>query len=169
MQLLADPNYKISEAQYKEQFDFLVQVRDKFNDAQKAVRDIRLLRTQINDFVARQDKGASKEIKEMGDSINKKLTAIEEALHQTKAKSNQDVLNYPIRLNDKLSGVFDAGNSGNMPPSQQVRDVYTSLASQVDKELEKFKKVQEEDIARLNQMIREKSLPSIGLKKETKQ
>ena len=42
----------------------------------------------------------------MADSINKQLTAIEEKLHQTKAKSGQDVLNYPIRLNDKLGGRF---------------------------------------------------------------
>ena len=34
------------------------------------------------------------------------MTAVEESLHQTKAKSGQDVLNYPIRLDDKLSPVF---------------------------------------------------------------
>jgi hypothetical protein len=163
-----DPNYKVSEQQYKDQFDFLVTVRDKFNDVQKTIRDIRLLRTQINDFVARQDKSNVKEVKAMGDSINKKLTAIEETLYQTKAKSSQDVLNYPIRLNDKLAGVFNAANSGNSPPSRQARDVYNELAAQVDAELAKFRKIQDEDVSRLNQLIREKTLPAIGLKPEEK-
>jgi hypothetical protein len=34
------------------------------------------------------------------------MTAIEETLYQTKAKSVQDVY-FPIKLNDKLGGVFD--------------------------------------------------------------
>ncbi len=165
MMVKADPNYRISETEFKEQFDFLVMVRDKFNEVQKTIKDIRTLRTQINDFVARQDKNASKEVKAMGDSINKKMTSIEEALYQTRAKSSQDVLNYPIRLNDKLSGLFDAANSGNMPPSQQVRDVYADLARQADAEMAKFKALQANEVAKMNQMIREKELPTIGLKK----
>jgi len=79
------------------------------------------------------------------------------------------VLNYPIRLNDKLSGLFDAANSGNMAPSKQVKDVFADLSKQCDVQLAKLKKIKEEDIAKLNQLIREKAVPVIGLKKETKE
>jgi hypothetical protein len=34
-----------------------------------------------------------KEVKQMADSINKQMTAVEETLYQTKAKSGQDVMN----------------------------------------------------------------------------
>jgi photosystem II stability/assembly factor-like uncharacterized protein len=161
----ADPNYKITQSDYDAQFTFLQQVQQKFNDVQKAVKDLRLLRTQINDFVGRQNKDSIKEIKTLADSINKKLTAIEESIHQTKAKSGQDVLNYPIRLNDKLSGVFDAANSGNMAPSKQVRDVYAELAVQCDEQLKKLEDIKSNDIPALNKLIREKEVPVIGLKK----
>ena len=77
----------------------------------------------------------------LADSINKQLTAIEETFYQTKAKSGQDVLNYPIRLNDKLSGLFDAANSGNMTPSRQVKDVFADLSKQCDEQLAKLKKI----------------------------
>jgi photosystem II stability/assembly factor-like uncharacterized protein len=164
MIIRADPNFRISETEYKSQFDFLVMVRDKFNEVQKTVKDIRTIRGQINDFMGRQDKVVAKELKPQADSIQKKLTVIEEALHQTKAKSSQDVLNYPIRLNDKLSGLFDAANSGNNPPSQQVRDVYADLAKQVDIQLKTFKDLQAGEIAQFNKTIREKSLPVIGVK-----
>ncbi len=167
--LKADPNYKITQAEYEEQFNFLVKVGDKFSEVQKAIKDIRALRTQINDFTGRQQKDSIKEIKTLADSINKQLTAIEETFYQTKAKSGQDVLNYPIRLNDKLSGLFDAANSGNMAPSKQVKDVFADLAKQCDVQLAKLKKIKEEDIANLNQLIREKAVPAIGLKKETKE
>lgn len=162
----ADPNYNITEADYDEQFLFLQKVQGKFNEVQTAVKDIRALRTQINDFIQRQEKGTVKEVKQMADSINKMLTEIEETFYQTKAKSSQDVLNYPIRLNDKLSGLFDAANSGNMAPPRQTRDVYTELEKQCDKQLKRLKDIRENEIAELNRMIREKALPVIGLNKE---
>lgn len=162
----ADPNYKISQADYEEQFRFLVKVRDKFDEVQKAIKDIRALRAQISDFSGRQSKELMKEFKPLTDSINRRLTAVEEKLYQTKAKSGQDVLNYPIRLNDKLSGLFDAAASGNMAPSKQVKEVYADLAAQCDEQLRILKKIKEEDITRLNQLIRDKAAPVIGLKKE---
>jgi photosystem II stability/assembly factor-like uncharacterized protein len=162
----ADPNYKISKAEYDEQFDFLVKVKDKFNEVQQAIKDIRTLRVQMTDFTGRQQKDSIKDIKTMVDSIGRQLTAIEEKLYQTKAKSGQDVLNYPIRLNDKLSGLFDAANSGNMAPSKQAKEVFADLAAQCDEQLNKLKKIKDEDVAKLNQLIREKAVPVIGLKKE---
>lgn len=164
--VLADPNYKISQADYDAQFAFLQQVQNKYNEVQRGVKDIRTVRSQINDFTARQGKDMPKEVKQQADTILSQLTAIEEKFHQTKAKSGQDVLNYPIRLNDKLSGLFDAANSGNMAPSKQVRDVYADLAAQADTELAKLKRLMDNDVKQLNQLIREKSLPVIGVKRE---
>ena len=162
--ILPDPNYKVSQQEYNEQFQFLWQVRNKFNDIQKGIKDIRALRTQINSFVSLQGKDAPKEVKAAADSINKKLTGIEETLYQTKARSGQDVLNYPIKLNDKLSGVFDAASSGNTAPPQQVRDVYAELVTQIDAELAKLKTMQEKDIPAFNELIRQKALPVIGVR-----
>ena len=161
----ADPNYKCSQKEYDEQFRFLQQVMEKFNEVQKGIKNIRDLRTQLNGFVSKQGKDCPKEVTNMADTINKYLTRIEETLYQTKSKSGQDVLNFPIRINDKLSGVFDAANSGNMAPSKQVKEVYATLSAQCDEQLTKLKKITDEDIVKFNQLIREKSLPVIGLGK----
>ena len=164
--ILADPNYKISQAEYEEQFNFLTKAKEKFNEIQRTIKDIRTLRSQINEFTGRAGKDLPKDVKQLADSINKQMTAIEETLYQTKAKSSQDVLNYPIRLNDKISGVFDAANSGMQAPSKQVKDVFNELSAQADTEIAKLRKIKEVDITQLNQLIREKSLPVIGLKKD---
>jgi hypothetical protein len=160
----ADPNYKTTQAEYEQQFAFLKTVQDKFNETQKAIKDIRALRSQITSFMALQDKEAPKEVKQMADSITKQLTAVEETLYQTKAKSGQDVLNFPIRLNDKLSGVFDVANSGNFAPSKQSREVYADLASQIDVQLNKLKVIKEKQVVAFNELIRQKALPLIGVK-----
>ncbi len=162
----ANPVYKLSQQDYEDQFNFLITIRDKFNEMQKAQKNIRDVRKQINDFTDKQGKGLDKEIKQQADTINKQMTAIEEALHQTKAKSGQDVLNFPIRLDDKISGLYDFAVSGNAAPAKQVKDAYTELSAQADEQLNKLKKILDEDLVKLNQLIREKSLPLIGLKKE---
>lgn len=164
--MLADPNYKINNAEHEEQFNFLVAARDKFSDVMKAIKNIREVRQQMNDFSARVGRDLPKELKQQIDTINKQMTAVEEALHQTKAKSGQDVLNFPIRLDDKLSGVYDAAAAGQSVPSKQVKEAYGELVTLIDAQLNKLKKIIDEDVARLNQMIHEKTLPVIGVKKE---
>ncbi|MBC6490552.1 WD40/YVTN/BNR-like repeat-containing protein [Flavihumibacter stibioxidans] len=164
--LKADPNYKITQSDYEAQFSFLREVQGKFNDVQKGIKDIRSLRTQLTDFVTRQGKDCPKEVKALADSIKKQLTSTEEALYQTKAKSFQDVLNFPIRLNDKLAGVFNTANSGNMAPSKQSREVYAELARQCDAELARLKKIRTEDLDTFNKLVREKSLPVIRVNGE---
>ncbi len=162
----ANPVYNLSQQDYEEQFNFLISIRDKFNDIQKAGKNIRDIRKQINDFMDKQGKDVPKEIKQQADTINKQMTAIEEALHQTKAKSGQDVLNYPIRLDDKISGLYDFAVSGNSAPAKQVKEAFTELGGQADVQLNKLKKIMDEDLVKLNAMIREKALPVIGVKKD---
>ena len=124
------------------------------------------MRKQINDFTDKQGKGLPKEIKQQADTINKQMTAIEEALHQTKARSGQDVLNFPIRLDDKISGLYDFAASGNSAPAKQVREAFAELSLQANVQLDKLKKILDEDLPAFNQLIREKALPLIGLKKD---
>ena len=162
----ANPVYNLSQQDYEEQFNFLISVRDKFNDIQKAGKNIRDIRKQINDFMDKQGKDVPKEIKQQADTINKQMTAVEEALHQTKAKSGQDVLNYPIRLDDKISGLYDFAVSGNVAPAKQVKEAFVELGGQADVQLNKLKKIMEEDLIKFNGMIREKALPVIGVKKD---
>ncbi len=159
--LLPDPNYACSQADYEAQLEFLLQVQGKFNETMKAIKQVGQARTQLNDFVRKQGKSCPEPVKAAADSILKSLQAIEEKLHQTKAKSGQDVLNYPIRLDDKLAGVYDMAASGNMAPSKQARDVYAVLAVQVDNEILQLKNLLSKELTLFNKMVREKELPVI--------
>jgi hypothetical protein len=75
------------------------------------------------------------------------------------------VLNYPIKLDDKLSSVYRVASTGQGAPTKQVLEAYEVVASQIDAELAKLKEIMTNDVPKLNALIREKSLPVIGLKK----
>ncbi len=162
----ANPVYNLSQQDYEAQFNFLITVRDKFSEIQRALLNISTLRKQINDFTALQGKDIPKNIKQQADTIHKQMTMVEEALHQTKAKSGQDVLNFPIRLDDKISGLYDFAASGYAAPARQVTDAYSVLSSQADEQLNKLKHIIENDLLELNKLIRETALPVIGVKKD---
>ena len=159
-----NPTYAATEADYDAQVSFLLSVRDKFNEVQKAIRNIRTLRTQITDLNAKIDAKSNKEIKQLADSINKQITSVEEALYQTKAKSGQDVLNFPIRLNDKIAGLYGVASSGQNAPSRQVREVFADLSAQANLQLSKLKQVLDTDVKQLNKLINDKQVPVIGIK-----
>ena len=164
-----DPNYTLTEADYDAQVDFLLQVQHKFNDVQKAILNIRDLRTQLKDLAGRID-STQKPIKKLADSLTRQLTHVEEALDQTKAKSGQDVLNYPIRINDKLSGLYGVASGGNAPPSKQFREVYATLAAAADVQLDKLKSIVQTGLPELNALIYAQKIPVIAVKdKETHQ
>ena len=162
--VLLDPNYKTSLTEYEEQFNHLITIRDKSSEVMKAIKNIREVRQQMNDFSARVGKALPKEVKQQIDTVNKQMTAVEEALHQTKAKSGQDVLNYPIKLDDKLSSIYNAASAGQSGLSQQSKDAYAKLVPLIDEQLNKLKKIMSEDVGKLNQLIHEKTLPVIGVK-----
>src|SRR6185312_10908949 len=162
----ANPNYKETQQEYEDQLSFLIAVRDKFYEEKKDIKNICEVRKQINDFMALKGNDTAGEIKIMADSINKQMTVIEEALYQTKAKSGEDVLNYPIRLNDQISGLYDYAASGNYAPTQQVKEAFTFLSEKAGVELAKLKTIMDADVPKFNALIREKQLPVIGVKKE---
>mgnify|MGYP001613067441 CR=1 FL=1 len=122
------------------------------------------MRQQMKDFSDRLGNDLPKEVKQQMDTVGKHITAVEEALHQTKAKSGQDVLNFPIRLNDKLAGLYGVAASGQNPPSKQVREAFIELGGLADIQLEKLKMIMNTNLKALNKMINEKQLPLIGIK-----
>ena len=69
-------------------------------------------------------------------ALDQKLTAVEEALYQTKNRASEDPLNFPIKLNNKLAHVLSVVQSSDNQPTQQSYMVYEDLATQVNARVE---------------------------------
>lgn len=157
--IVADPNYKVSDADLKAQEQFLLKVSGTFSEIMKNLKSIKELRSQINVLQKKtKDTLFQKQAKEVLTS----LTAIEETLHQTKAKSGQDVLNFPIRLDDKIAGVFESAAAGYIAPTKQVQQVYEVLKAQVDAAFNKLDTLKKTGIKQLNDAVHQLAIPIIG-------
>jgi len=82
-------------------------------------------------------------------------------LYQTKNKSEQDPLNYPIRLNDKLASVITSTGAGDFAPTAQAKAVRAELFAAIDAELQKLKTAWEKDLVALNATLKQLDTPAI--------
>jgi photosystem II stability/assembly factor-like uncharacterized protein len=157
-----DPRSSATPEDYQEQFRFLVGARDEVTAAHRAIKQIRDVRDQLTALDKRlKPRKDTAEVLAASKALEKKLTAIEEALHQTKAKSQQDLLNYPIRLNNRLASLAGLVSAGDYRPTNQAMEVRGELTKQLDDELAKLKRVLEEDLASLNDLLAKKKVPGV--------
>jgi hypothetical protein len=163
-ELLKDPRTTTTQEDLTAQFDFLKACRDKVTAAHDAIRRIRELRGQLDDLKARHKKEeAARPVLEEAKKLDEKMKGVEEALYQTKNRSSQDPLNFPIRLTDKLSGLAGSAALGDYRPTAQAVEVQRELFAAIDAELAKLQEVWEKDLPALDALAREKGVSPIVL------
>ena len=73
------------------------------------------------------------------------------------------MLNYPIRLNNKLAALFTSVEFSNSGPTQQDYAVFKQLAAQTDTQLARWQSVRTIGLPALNARITALKLPAIYL------
>ncbi len=86
------------------------------------------------------------------------LSSIEEELIQVKAKTRQDILNYPAKLNAKLAALSGTVGSADAAPTRQEYELFDALAARVDVQLKRLREVIDTDVAAFNNLIREQGV-----------
>ncbi|HKU73539.1 MAG TPA: hypothetical protein VJR02_06445 [Pyrinomonadaceae bacterium] len=164
-EIKADPRLTIPPADYAKQTELGLKIRDKLSETHNAIIQIRDVRKQVEDLLKRvAGQPNFKVVNDAGTALNKKLTTIEETLYQTKNQSNQDPLNYPIRLNNKLAALGGVVGSAEAAPTAQSYAVYDEVVTQIDAELRKLTQLMQTDVPAFNQLVREQNIPAVVVK-----
>ena len=95
--------------------------------------------------------------------IDSAMTVVEKDLYQTKNRSGQDPLNFPIKLNNKLAHLGALESVGDHKPTQQSLDYRDEVVEAIDKELEDWYAIKKNEIPKVNKKIKEMSLDYIQL------
>ncbi len=165
-EILADPRSGATAQDFSSQFDFVQSVGAKLTDMHRSIREIRNVRSQVKSITADLPKQETyKPIQDLAAFIDSTMTGVEEALYQTKNRSSQDPLNYPVRLNDKLANLMGLNVGGDFPPTQQSLEVRAYLFGLTDAQLLKWKNIKEKDLPSLNQLVRNAGIDLIRVKK----
>jgi photosystem II stability/assembly factor-like uncharacterized protein len=165
LEIKGDPRLKISQEDLGKQFDLLLKIRDKVTETDDTIIQIRDLREQINTMNTRlKSDPRAKAIADQGKALDKKMTEVEEALIQTKAKSGQDVLNFPVRLNNHLVALSGVVGSADSAPTKQSYEVFEMLSKDLDEQMAKWKAILSTDLVAYNNLVKQQEVPALILK-----
>ena len=158
-EILASPLVETSVAQMQEQFDFVNGINETIDKAHKAIKKIRAVNQKLTEFQTNfKENEAAKELRASAKELTKKLSDVEKTLYQTQNRSNQDPLNFPIRLTNKLGHINNLVMRNDFPPTAQDMAVRDELTQAIDEQLTIYTTLMKKDIPAFNAAFKELSL-----------
>ncbi|NOT08123.1 MAG: glycosyl hydrolase [Gemmatimonadales bacterium] len=159
-QVHRDPRGDATQADLDAQYALLVQIREKTTEANNAVRTIRNVKAQLADRRARA-LAKKQPFEAQPGVLDRKLSAVEEEIYQTKNRSGQDPLNYPIKLNNQIAALSGVVGSAEAKPTAQSLEVFRILSGQLDAQLAILRRLLDVDLAAINEALAQRELPRI--------
>lgn len=159
-ELKIDPNLKgITAKHLQEQFDLASKIRDKTSLANNAVIRIRKIKDAVNKGIENSD---AESLQSTAKGLLDQLSSIEEELYQVKNRSNQDPLNFPIKLNNRLASLRRSLENGDARPTDGAYQVFEELSKELDTHLAALKRVIAADLPKLNDLLSAEGMEKIG-------
>ena len=146
----------VTVADLNEQFKLALQIRDKTTEANEMVITVRELKKQMDE---RQKSDAS--LKAAFDPLRKKLTEVEEEVYQVRNRSNQDPLNFPIKLNNKLAALERVVETGDGKPIAGAYTVFKELSDLLAVQKAKLDAAIKTDLAGVNKLLTDKGMKAL--------
>ena len=157
----ADPGLKLSVDDFLAQHKLALQVSEKLTNLHDAIDQLTRFGTALTVLGERFAKNDTWKVKL--DALDKRRVALLESVYQTNLKSEQDPLNFPVRLNDKLAGLLAQVNFGDNKPTAAHQQLAKELFVLADKALAAAKAMLGSELDELNAGLRQKNVDLIEL------
>ena len=170
-EVVADPRSESSAADYRAQFDFVMETRSLLSRTHVEIRKVRVLRSQLEglkvrlEAIADSDQATADLVEEI-DLLIETIDPIEESLYQTQNESRQDPLNFPIRLNNKLTSLMRTVDVGDARPTDGALAVREELSNAIESELQLLDEVWNEHVPALNSQIQTMGIDLVSIPDE---
>ncbi len=164
MEVLQDPNLKVSTADWNEQQQFLTLISKDVTDIHTAVKNMRKVKKQVEGYNEQmKDEKENKEVVDKGNELIKKIDQWESNLIETRQKTPQDVINFPGKLSVELLNLKGLADVHDPRITKGLKDRLADL----EKEWGGYKAFYENDlkkaVAEYNSFFKSKNLPAIML------
>jgi len=147
--VLKHPLRPVPDADLMYQWTLASRIRDKVNEANRAVIQIRRIKTDIADRI----KDAPAEVRSAGEQLAQALSAVEEDIYQVKNQSGQDPLNFPIKTNNRLASLLRVAVSGEGRPTGNVDAIFNDLIAELKAETDRLDKTLADQLPPFNNML----------------
>lgn len=157
-----DPRVTATQEDLDVQFELHLRIRDKLSETHDAINTLRNIRLQLEDWEKRtRDRQNHEAISRAARALKEKLSPIEDELTQSKAKTRQDTMNWPVKLNGKLAWLGAVVASAQAAPTRQAYELFEDLTSRIDVQLQRLHEIIDIDVAAFNGLMSESDVPAI--------
>jgi len=135
----------------QKQYDFITEVNETVDRAHQSIKKIRAINGKLNEFIKKyKDDEATKALVEKAKKMKEEFSAIEKELYQTKNRSRQDPLNFPIKLTNKLAHLNSLVSFDDFPPTEQDIAVKNEMSGKINAQLNAFDALVDKEISAFN-------------------
>ena len=145
----------VTDADLRAQYAFSKKVRDKADEANQAVIAIRRVKAQLAD---REKRSADAALKSAGATLRLNAAAVEESIYQVRNQSNQDPLNFPIKVNNRLATLLSMAEAGDGPPTNNMPEILGILSAELKGYTDRLARVWSTELAAVNKELARLSL-----------
>jgi len=150
----------VTEEDLVAQYEFGVEIRDRVHQANSAVIAIRNMKAQLDERLETSD---DERLAGAGDRLRESVSAVEADIYQVRNQSNQDPLNFPIRVNNRLANLLSMSEQGDGRPGSGMYAVYEIMVERLEGHLTRLQAVWEDELAEVNAELRRLGMEEIVL------
>ncbi len=164
-EILIDPrHHEVTAADLRARFELALRIRDETTIANEMVLMIRDLEAQMagtEQQLAEADVGpdVAGQIAAAAGQLTPDLVAIKDTIYQPLMVVSRDRLAFPIRLNNRLSGLLNALQRGDARPTEAYQRVFDELAAELDDLQTRLDIILEDQLVPLNRLMESVDLP----------
>ena len=140
------------------QYEFGMEIRDKVHEANSAVIAIRSVKAQLDERLEASD---DERLAEAGERLEASASAVEADIYQVRNQSNQDPLNFPIRVNNRLANLLSMSEQGDGRPGSGMSAVFGIMVERLEGYVTRLQAVWDEELAEVNEELRRLGLEEI--------
>ena len=162
--ILKDPTSEGTIDDINAQFDFVNEINNIVDEAHNAIINIRKIKSDLSKFQSEfADNELVNDLIEMSNSITSSLDKVENELYQTKNQSNQDPLNYGVKLTNNLGNLNSAFRASDFRPTDQDIKVKDELIKKVKIQLDEYNSIISNDIPNFNSSFKNLELDYLNV------
>ena len=144
-----------------EQFRLAMAIRDAESRANESVLLARNLLAQVDAIVPEI---ADDALRDETSGFRGRIEAVAGELYQLRNQSPKDKIAFPIKLNDRLTGLRSHLERGDGTPIGAYEAVFNELSAELDEHLRTLERMLGDDLRRLNRRLEDSGLPPVEVR-----
>ncbi len=152
------PWHEATDADLQAQYEIASAIRDKVNEANNAIIQIRRIKEAVAD---RLKKSNDSDLKAAANRLTKNLTAVEEEVYQVRNQSNQDPLNFPIKINNRLASLLRVVETGDGRPTSNVTSIFEDIKGELKAQTDRLQQTLTTDLPAFNRIAEKLGVGSV--------